>query len=95
MDETKQDDNLNKKIKSIHNPNSQNLSKDDLITDMIATGTATPIDLNTLNAFTQVSRGRDQIYTVIDQMVEDPVISAVLETYAEDATEYNEQGKIV
>ena len=51
--------------------------------------------MNKLNQFTQVSTRRDQIYNLIDQMAEDPTIAAILETYAEDATEYNDKGQIV
>ena len=52
-------------------------------------------DVNALNSFTQVSRSRNEIYNVLDDMGNDSTLAAVLETYAEDATEYNDEGKIV
>ena len=35
------------------------------------------------------------MYQLLDTMAEDPTIAAVLETYAEDATETNDDGRIV
>lgn len=52
-------------------------------------------DINALNSFTQVSRSRNEIYNVLDDMGNDSTLAAVLETYAEDATETNDQGNIV
>lgn len=52
-------------------------------------------DVNALNSFTQVSRSRNEIYNVLDDMGNDSTLAAVLETYAEDATETNDQGNIV
>lgn len=53
------------------------------------------LNIGEIERFTQVSQSRDSVYTMLDNMGNDSIISAVLETYAEDATEYNEQGKIV
>ena len=63
--------------------------------DLIQAGEANQLDATALNQFTTVSQGRDSIYSLIDTMCEDPIISAVLETYAEDATEENDNGRIV
>ena len=52
-------------------------------------------DVNALNSFTQVSRSRNEIYNVLDDMGNDSTLAAVLETYAEDATETNDHGNIV
>lgn len=52
-------------------------------------------DINALHSFTQVSRNRNEIYNVLDDMGNDSILAAVLETYAEDATETNDQGNIV
>lgn len=52
-------------------------------------------DVNALNSFTQVSRSRNEIYDTLDDMGDDSIIAAVLETYAEDATETNDAGAIV
>ena len=53
------------------------------------------MDITALDSFSQVSQSRDSIYALIDTMCEDSTIAAVIETYTEDATEYNESGQIV
>ena len=52
-------------------------------------------DLQKLDSFSQVSRSRNEIYQTLDYMAEDSIIAAALETYAEDATETNDNGDIV
>ena len=68
---------------------------DTLFQNIVSSGEASSLDMSQVEAFTRVSQNREQVYQLIDSMCEDPTISAVLETYAEDATEYNDQGKIV
>ena len=53
------------------------------------------LDVSSINSFSQVSTSRDSIYSLLDNMCEDSMVSAILETYVEDATETNDQGKIV
>ena len=53
------------------------------------------LDMSALDSFLTTARSRDQIYSLIDSMAEDSIIASVLETYAEDATETNENGDIV
>lgn len=53
------------------------------------------LDLSAIESFTQVSQSRESIYQLIDTMCQDSRVSAVLETYAEDATETNDKGKVV
>ena len=55
----------------------------------------TMLDTSAINKFTQVSQERNTLYNMLDTMCEDSKIAAVLETYAEDVTEPNENGKIV
>ena len=62
---------------------------------MMKAGDASAIDIGAINSFSQLSQNRETLYQVLDTMAEDPVIAAALETYAEDATEANEQGDIV
>ena len=62
---------------------------------MMKAGDANAIDIGAINSFSQLSQNRETLYQVLDTMAEDPVIAAALETYAEDATEANEQGDIV
>ena len=68
---------------------------DTLFQNIVSSGEASSLDMSQVEAFTRVSQNREQVYRLIDSMCEDPTVSAVLETYAEDATEYNDQGKIV
>lgn len=53
------------------------------------------IDTSNINAMTQVSSRRDELYTMIDSMCEDTTLAAALEIYVEDVTEKNESGRIV
>lgn len=63
--------------------------------NIINAGVASKLDITALQSFTQVSQHRNQLYDLLDTMCQDPTIAAILETYAEDATEYNDQGQIV
>lgn len=53
------------------------------------------LDIGALDSFTGVARSRDQVYSLLDMMSEDPIISSALEIYASDACEPNEEGKVV
>lgn len=63
--------------------------------NIINAGLESKLDISEIQSFTQASQSRNLIYDLLDTMCEDPTIAAVLETYAEDATEYNDQGQIV
>lgn len=70
-------------------------TKDSLLNNILDAGTSSQLNIAELNAFTSISQNRDTLYTILDSMAEDSTIAAALETYAEDATERNDQGKIV
>jgi len=53
------------------------------------------LDINTLSSFTSISRSRDSVYTLLDVMAEDPMISSAIKIYAADVCEPNDQGQIV
>ena len=53
------------------------------------------LNLTEFLSFDQTARSRNQLYDQLDAMSDDPIISAVLKTFAEDSTEYNDQGRIV
>lgn len=92
------DDSLyNKKIQPQETPEKQiGIDLKDTVLNNIVDGMETSqFDINAINSFTQVSRSRNEIYNTLDYMAEDSTIAAVLETYAEDATETNDQGNIV
>lgn len=83
----------NTKIKSQPNPQAKDINVD--ILHNIINGVNSQLDISKIEAFSQISMRRDQLYNLIDEMAMDPTVAAVLETYAEDATEYNEEGKII
>lgn len=95
------DDNIyNKKIKSVPKPETSiGIDTKDTVINKVSNiteqGVVGSLDLSSIEGFTRISQRRDQIYSLLDTMAEDPIVSAVLETYAEDATEYNDEGKIV
>ena len=87
----------NKEIKSVPKPEA-NIgidTKDTLFSNIVGAGLENKVDISALEKFLQISQSRNEIYNLLDSMAQDSIISAILETYAEDATEYNEQGKIV
>lgn len=93
-----QDDALfNKKVTPVAVPQHEiGIDLDNRVLDNIVdTMETSQFDINALNSFTQVSRSRDEIYNTLDDMGDDSIIAAVLETYAEDATETNDSGAIV
>lgn len=66
-----------------------------LISTLLENAVNSVIDLSTLEAFTTVAQTRESLYASIDAMLNDATISSVLETYAEDMTAPNEEGKII
>ena len=88
---------LNQKINPTTKP-ERNIGldiSDEFWDAMMSAGDAHSIDIGAINSFSQISQNRETLYQVLDTMAEDPVIAAALETYAEDATESNDQGDIV
>lgn len=63
--------------------------------NIIEAGLSSQLDISEIDRFSTISERRNQIYKMFDSMGEDSRISAVLETYAEDATEPNDAGKIM
>ena len=92
----KDNDYIGKKAKAVIKPETTT-NLDTNLVDIIAeqSGVSSQVDMTKINNFTQVSTRRDEVYNLIDQMAEDPTVAAILETYAEDATEYNDAGQIV
>lgn len=70
-------------------------TNDTFYDNIIQAGESSRIDIAKIESFSQVSQERDLIYALLDTMADDSTISAVLETYAEDATERNDKGQIV
>ena len=91
------DELLNKKTQSVPRPREQKDidTEKQWINNISNAAINGSLDLSAINSFTNSAQTREQIYSIIDMMCEDSTIAAILETYAEDATEYNDQGDIV
>lgn len=63
--------------------------------DIAELGDSSSVDITSINSFSQLSQSRETLYQVLDTMAQDSTIAAILEIYAEDATEQNEQGQTV
>ena len=86
-----------KKTKTIPAP-EKNIGidiKDEFFSNIVEASMSSTLDISSLDAFSQVSTSRDNIYSLLDNMCEDSTVSAILETYVEDATESNENGEIM
>lgn len=68
---------------------------DELAFDILEGSLNNDVNLNKLESFTNIAQTRETLYSLIDTMSNDEIISSVLETYAEDATETNDSGDII
>jgi len=66
-----------------------------LFDNIITASSENDLNIPAINSFNSVSRTRDNIYDMIDVMAQDATISAVLDIYAADACEPNDQGQVV
>ena len=91
------DEFYNKKIKSEPAPErKQDVDLDKTLYDnIIGAAEHSALDINAFNSLSQTANNRNELYNMIDAMCEDGIISAVVETYAEDATERNDAGNIM
>lgn len=53
------------------------------------------IDLSQIDELKTIATDRDTLYQVFDEMKKDTTISSALEMYADDATQYSKDGKII
>lgn len=88
---------INKSTKAVPKPQANiGIDTDNKLFDNIINAyDVSKLDMGEIEAFSQISQNRNQIYQLLDSMGEDSTIAAILETYAEDATEYNDKGQIV
>lgn len=93
----KSDGLVGKKAKPVPKPEKEiGMDTDDkFISAILAGADSSQVDLQTLDNFGSTSQARESIYSLIDTMSQDDRVSAVLETYAEDATETNEKGSVI
>ena len=92
------DDELyNKKIKTKVPPERiQDVDLDKtLYSNIINAAECSKLDINAFDSLNQTANNRNELYNMIDAMCEDGIISAIVETYAEDSTERNDAGNIV
>ena len=52
-------------------------------------------DIDSIQEFRTLSSNRNDKYIGFEEMLEDPIISAALEMYADDACQYNDDGNII
>jgi hypothetical protein len=91
------DELYNKKINPVPVPERKkeiDLEKT-LYDNIIQAGFSSQLDIHALDSLNQNAESRNQMYNLFDTMCEDGSIGAVVETYAEDATERNDKGSIV
>lgn len=93
----KSDGLVGKKAKPTPKPEKEiGMDTDDKFISAVLAGVdSSQVDLQTLDNFGSTSQARESIYSLIDTMSQDDRVSAVLETYAEDATETNEKGSVI
>lgn len=53
------------------------------------------VDFSELNKFRTIASDRELQYKLFDEMANDSIISAALELYADDATQYNTKGQVI
>lgn len=63
--------------------------------NIIDASLSSQLDISSFNSLQSTAQNRNDIYNIYDSMCQDTTLSAVVETYAEDATERNDNGKIV
>lgn len=93
-----QDDELYGKKLNPTPPPQRNIGIDldaQFLNQLAGEGVSSHVDIAKIDAFSQVSQNREVIYQLLDTMAQDPTIASVLEVYAEDATETNDDGRIV
>ena len=93
----KDDELYNKKIKPVTPPDKKkdiDLDKN-LYKNIIQAGMSSQLDINSLDSLNQSAEDRNQMCNIYDSMCQDGSLGAVIETYAEDATETNDKGDIV
>lgn len=96
----KKDNIIGKKIKSVPNPEIQigidtesTLQKNMLnALDNVET---TNLDISSLESLNMVAQNRDQLYSLIETMMQDDSVSSIIETYTEDVVNTNDKGQSV
>lgn len=93
----KENDLIGTQIKPVPKP-EKNIGTDtegDFYQNILNAGESGQLDLTSIESFTQISQNRNLLYNTLDIMAEDSIISSILETYTEDATQINDDGHVV
>ena len=93
----KDNDKIGNKINAIELPETEIGvdTENSFFQDLANLGDSSYVDITSINSFSQLSQSRETLYSVLDTMAQDSTVAAILEIYAEDATEQNEQGETV
>lgn len=70
-------------------------TKNDFATNIVNAAINETLNLTDLENFLSVSQSREQVYRLIDIMMQDGTVSSIIENYVSDATEKNANGDIV
>ena len=91
------DQSLRKKTKAVPAPEQRKDvdTEGKFFDNIVSAAINKQLDISAIDKFSNISQNRDQVYNLLDGMCQDSTIAAILETYAEDATEYNENGDII
>lgn len=65
----------------------------DILNDEIEAGST--INLSQLEEFRTLSTNREEQFKVYDELIQDSEVSAILEIYADEATQYDTEGRII
>lgn len=68
---------------------------DTVVDNIIEEAKSSSLDLSAFERFLNVGQSRESIYRLIDTMEQDTKIATILEAYAENATEMNNEGHVM
>lgn len=71
------------------------VDKDDELVSRLDSSDQQISSLSQLNEFRTIAEDRETQYNTYDEMATDSVIAAALEIYADDATQYDEKGRVI
>lgn len=66
-----------------------------LVDNVINASASSQLNMTELESFTTMSNSRDQMYSLIDTMMQDSSVSSIIRTYAEDVCEVADNGHIM
>ena len=66
-----------------------------LIDSIIDAAQVGGLDISSIDALSQSSQNREQIYEYYDSMATDDIVSSVIDVYVDDTVQTNDKGQIV